>query len=77
MTSVWDYKEPTKPPETFEAPGFSAPGVEALFFAGEPYRGLQTRVFGWMGFPYRKGYGKCPAMVLLHGGGGTAFEELG
>ena len=75
MTSIWDYKEPTKPPETFDAKGFSAPGVEALFFEGESYRGKQTRVFAWMGFPYGKGNDRCPAMVLLHGGGGTAFDE--
>ncbi|NKB70301.1 MAG: prolyl oligopeptidase family serine peptidase [Candidatus Latescibacteria bacterium] len=75
MNAYWDCEKLAEPPETFAAPGFSAPGVEALFFAGEPYQGKETRVFAWMGMPYVPKGQKCPAMVLLHGGGGTAFDE--
>ena len=75
MKPQWNYDELTRPPRTFDAPNFSAPGVEALFFENEPYQGNPTRVFSWMGVPYRAGDEKCPAMVLLHGGGGTAFDE--
>ena len=54
---------------------FSAEGVEAVYIDHEPYRGKKTRVFAWMGLPQLKEGERCPAMVLLHGGGGTAFDE--
>ena len=75
MTSHWDIEKLSNPPKTFAAPGFGAPGVDALFFEGEPCEARQTRVFAWMGLPYLQGNAKCPAMVLLHGGRGTAFDE--
>ncbi len=49
------------------------PGVKALFYEGAPYQGKPTRVFAYYGAP--AGGGKFPAMVLIHGGGGTAFAE--
>jgi len=50
-------------------------GVKALTFEGVPFRGHPTRVFAWLGLPAVKSGEKVPAMVLVHGGGGTAFEE--
>eukprot|EP01052_Picozoa_sp_SAG31_P012819 SAG31_NODE_758_length_12292_cov_14.175511_5_plen_279_part_00 len=50
-------------------------GHEAIFFQGLPYHGKPTKVFGYIGLPRGiKSGGTCPAMVLLHGGGGTAFD---
>src|SRR4051794_3110111 len=49
-------------------------GLKPLFFDGLPYRGKPTRVFAWYGVPARRA-GKVPAIVLVHGGGGTAFRE--
>jgi dienelactone hydrolase len=49
-------------------------GVTAVYYQGEPYQGKPTRVFGWLARPERA-EGKLPAMVLVHGGGGTAFRE--
>jgi cephalosporin-C deacetylase-like acetyl esterase len=46
--------------------------VKAVFYEGVPWKGNPTRVFAWTGAP--KAEGKVPAMVLVHGGGGTAFE---
>lgn len=66
---------PLTPPATFPAPGFAAPGVQALFFESVPYHGHATRVFAWMGVPHVKPGTSCPGIVLLHGGGGTAFDE--
>src|SRR5262249_5262137 len=40
----------------------------------EPYKGKPTRVFAYYAEP-EKVNGKLPAMVLVHGGGGTAFPE--
>jgi dienelactone hydrolase len=47
--------------------------VSALFFDGVPYKGAPTRVFAWYGTPKVEPGRKVPAMVLVHGGGGTAF----
>jgi dienelactone hydrolase len=65
----------TAPPAVYPAdrPGGS-PGVRALFFDGVPYRGKPTRVFAWYGAP-RERAGKAPGIVLVQGGGGTAFLE--
>jgi len=47
-------------------------GVKALTFEGLPFRGRPTRVFAWLGLPSVQNDEKLPAMVLVHGGGGTA-----
>lgn len=64
-----------KPPNTYPAPGFESPGVKALFYDGLPWKGKPTRVFAWYGAPQTEAGKKAPAMVLVHGGGGTAFAE--
>lgn len=48
--------------------------VTSLTYEGEPYQGKPTRVFAYVARP-EKVEGKLPAMVLVHGGGGTAFKE--
>ena len=48
-------------------------GLRALFYDALPYHGKPTRVFAWYGAPV--GTAKTPAVVLVHGGGGTAFTE--
>jgi dienelactone hydrolase len=65
-----------KVPAVEEAAGFSEPGVKAIFFEGPGWRGKPTRVFAWYGLPegYQTGQ-KAPAMLLVHGGGGTAFAS--
>jgi dienelactone hydrolase len=50
-------------------------GVKAICFSGPAFRGKTTRVFAWLGLPKLKAGEKVPAMVLIHGGGGTAFDE--
>jgi dienelactone hydrolase len=46
----------------------------AIFFDGLPFRGKPTRVFAWYGAPEKR-LGKVPGIVLVHGGGGTAYKE--
>jgi len=46
--------------------------LQAVHYAGEPFAGTPTRVFAWYARP-AEGDGPFPAMVLVHGGGGTAF----
>lgn len=62
-------------PKEYEAPGFEAPGVRGLFYDGVPLHGKPTRVFAWYGAPRLAPGERCPAMVLVHGGGGTAFPD--
>jgi dienelactone hydrolase len=71
----WDLKALSKAPTTHPAEGFSAKGVKAVFFDALAWKGKPTRVFAWIGLPEVKPGGKVPGMVLVHGGGGTAFDE--
>ena len=65
----------TAAPATHDADGFPAEGgMKAVFFDALPWKGKPTRVFAWMGMP-AKSTGKVPAMVLVHGGGGTAHKQ--
>ncbi len=45
-----------------------------VYYEGEPLDGKPTRVFAYYARP-ESGDGPFPAMVLVHGGGGTAFAE--
>lgn len=47
--------------------------VRELYFDSVPYRGRPTRVFARYARP--DGKGPFPAMILIHGGGGTAFPD--
>ena len=58
------------------AEGFTPDGrMRPVFFESVPWRGRSTRVFAWLGVPESAGGGKVPGVVLVHGGGGTAFKE--
>lgn len=72
---MWDLSRLSQVPQTWPADGFEGKGVRALFLEGEPYRGQPTRVFAWLGMPEVPAGTKVPAMVLVHGGGGTAFDS--
>jgi dienelactone hydrolase len=48
--------------------------LRRLHYESEPYQSKPTRVFAYYAEP-EKIDGKLPAMVLVHGGGGTAFAE--
>jgi chitinase len=62
-------------PEHTPAPGFQADGVKAIFFDSVPWKGKPTRVFAWVGIPKLEARKKAPGIVLVHGGGGTAFDS--
>lgn len=67
----WDLKILSHRPKAYEAQT-REPGVRALYFDSVPYKGKTTRVFAYYGAPAGD---KLPAMVLVHGGNGTAFAE--
>jgi dienelactone hydrolase len=74
-TGPWDMQALSVAPQwtTLDRP--TSDGVKAITFSGLPFRGKATRVFAWLGLPKVPTGQKAPAMVLIHGGGGTAFDE--
>lgn len=48
--------------------------LQQVYYQGEPRDGKPTRIFAYFARP-AEGQGPFPAMVLVHGGGGTAFPE--
>lgn len=48
--------------------------IQAIFYDGVPYQGKDTKYFAYLGIPKDTAGKKLPAMVLVHGGGGTAFD---
>ncbi|MGB8167495.1 MAG: prolyl oligopeptidase family serine peptidase [Chthoniobacteraceae bacterium] len=71
---IWDVAALAAAPKTFPAEPIRAEGMKAIFFEGLPYQGKPTRVFAWLGLPKVEQGKKAPGIVLVHGGGGTAFE---
>ncbi len=69
----WDREALFKVPQVFDAPEYATNGVKAVFYEGVPYQGKPTRVFAYYGLPEAAPGKKVPAMVLVHGGGGSAF----
>ncbi|MBR2838823.1 MAG: family 78 glycoside hydrolase catalytic domain, partial [Kiritimatiellae bacterium] len=69
----WPMELLKTPPQVFEAPQYATNGVRALFYEGLPYKGRATRVFAYLGVPEHAAGERVPAMVLVHGGGGSAF----
>lgn len=62
-------------PKTYDADGFKPDGtVHAIFYDALPWNGKPTRVFAWIGLPAQR-TGKVPGIVVVHGGGGTAYKE--
>lgn len=69
--SIWDLDSLGKTPkhEWGEKTGLT----QEVHFQGEPFNGKPTRVFAYVGRP--EGDGPFPGIVLVHGGGGAAFQE--
>jgi dienelactone hydrolase len=48
--------------------------IQAILFEHEPFLGMPTEVFAYMGVPQAKDR-PAPGMVCVHGGGGKAFRQ--
>jgi pimeloyl-ACP methyl ester carboxylesterase len=72
-TIPWDIKVLSAAPRMSDASQYSTNDVKAIFYEGLPWKGKPTRVFAYHGIPKTDGQAKVPAMVLIHGGGGSAF----
>lgn len=65
----------TSAPAIYPAEGFAAgDGLRAIYYDALPWKGKPTKVFAWLGLP-AKAVGKVPGVVLVHGGGGSAFRQ--
>jgi len=62
-------------PQFYPAPEMDQGPMRAIFYDALPYEGSPTRVFAYLAVPEAPAGEKIPAMVLVHGGGGTAFHE--
>lgn len=74
-------------PKVFNVDGFKREGVagdmsipiddsivRSIFIEGPTFEGRATRSFAWIGVPkHASATNKVPAMVLIHGGGATAY----
>ena len=71
----WDLKRLSQTPKVYTATAPQANSMRAIFYDGLPWKGKPTRVFAFYGVPARTGAERLPAMVLVHGGDGTAFAD--
>ncbi|MEZ6135097.1 MAG: alpha/beta fold hydrolase [Pirellulaceae bacterium] len=81
----WDMEKLSQPPEyewlDAEPTGdLDMPSIRSLLYRGEDYGGKATQVFAYYARPadvasQTEPRTKVPAVVLVHGGGGTAFRE--
>ena len=55
--------------------GAEEEGVRTIFYDGLPWKGRPTRVFAYYGIPQTPPGERCPGMVLVHGGGGSAHAH--
>jgi len=52
------------------------PNVKGIYLEGAPCQGKPTRIFAWVGLPPNASKEHpVPGIVLIHGGGGTAFAH--
>jgi len=71
-TGPWDLTTLKKVPKAQW--GKKVGPVQEVYFEGEPFHGKPTRVFAYYTRP-ATGDGPFPAVVLVHGGGGTAYAK--
>jgi dienelactone hydrolase len=74
----WNLTKLSEPP-AFKWKDATSP-VRSLYYEGESFQGHPTRVFAYYASPKTLGVAgakgkRFPAVVLLHGGGGTAFSD--
>ncbi len=70
----WDMEILAKTPKTCPADAPLAKDMVSVFYQGLPWHKKPTRVFAYYGLPKVAPGEKVPGMVLVHGGGGSAFD---
>lgn len=78
-TKIWNIEELYRVPNVFPAEKYTeyqVPGVRTLLYESVPFQGKPTKVFAYYSAPAGPvPSGGWPAVVLVHGGGGTAYAE--
>ena len=72
----WDFEKLKNPPafEVDNTPECAVPGLRSIVYDGLPENGKPTKFFAYIAIPEGKmPAGGWPGIVLVHGGGGTAF----
>ena len=74
----WDFAKLKNPPAYMSSPfpDSRVTGLQDILFEGVPVQGKKAPVFAYIGYPsIPMPEGGYPGIVLVHGGGGTAFPE--
>lgn len=71
QTGPWDMEALSRVPHATW--GEAKEQIQEVYYDGEIFKGNATRVFAYYGKP--EGLGPFPGMILVHGGGGTAFRD--
>ena len=75
--NIWKIDALLSTPKTYpveNADLVESEGIRPVFYEGMPFEGTPTRVFAWVGVPSNAA-GPVPGIVLVHGGGGTAYRD--
>jgi hypothetical protein len=74
---IWSLERLRQPPATRPAAEAAVDGVQATWIDALPFQGKPTKAFAYFGMPAKPAEvnEKFPGVVLVHGGGGTAFAE--
>ncbi|NME70741.1 acetylxylan esterase [Flammeovirga aprica] len=74
--SIWDLDFLEQAPKVEETNLKQEAGLKSIFYSSVDYNGKPTKVYAYYGYPKsekpKDGY---PAVVLVHGGGGTAIAK--
>lgn len=71
LRQLWDVPTVEVTAETVRQYDLRGVRVEEVYYQSRPYKGKPVRIFGYFAYPRRRN-GKLPAILLSHGGGGTA-----
>ena len=75
-TVPWDMERLSKPPTVRTWPKEFGADATPIMIEGEPFQGRPTWCFAYYGVPeWATTVNKAPAIVLVHGGLGTAYPE--
>ncbi len=71
LKRLWDIPQDKVSAITINAYKQGGIQVEEVYYHSRPYKGIQSRIFGYFCYPAHTKK-KLPAILLVHGGGGTA-----
>ncbi|MBD0400261.1 S9 family peptidase [Flammeovirga sp. EKP202] len=70
----WDLEKLFKAPKWEKADEAQVEGMQSIYYEGISYKGKPTKVYAYYSYPKTpKPEGGYPAVVLVHGGGGTGY----